>query len=164
MVSKSVSSIEQIFDVDGKTLNQDVLDDYFSEFGNWFVMCKLNHSKISRELCVTRKTIIGGLNKLEELGYIKYDYSGDWEIYISRELLRNGYFELCNNDFLKGELLIFYSYLVNKSEKYGYCIDTFKSKIADDFGKTKVSITKLLNRLYKRGFAERLDNGKLLIK
>ena len=61
------------------------------------------------------------------------------------------------------EKLIFYSYLLDKSKKYGYCIDTFKYKLAEELDKTKVSITKLLNRLYEKGFAERLKDGKLKI-
>lgn len=163
LVAKSISSIEQIWDVNGDELNQDVLDEYFSEFGNWFKMCTLNHTKMAKELHLTRKTIINGLAKLEKLGYIRYNQYCELEIFINKELLKSGYFELYNINQLSGELVVFYSYLVNKGQQYDYCIDTFKYRLAEDLGKTTTAITKLLNRLYRLGFAERLDNGKLLI-
>ena len=39
----------------------------------------------------------------------------------------------------------------------------FKAKIGEQIGKSKIAVTKLLNRLYDIGLAKRLDNGKLLI-
>ena len=75
----------------------------------------------------------------------------------------HGYFELIKNEHLKGDLLIFYSYLLDKSKRYGYCIDPYTYKLAEETGKTETAITKLLNRLYRLGLAERLENGKLKI-
>ena len=106
----------------------------------------------------TRKTVIEGLKHLKELNLI-----GDNWIFLKKELVCGGYFELTRLDILKGELLIFYSFLKDKSARYGYCIDTFKAKIGEQIGKSKIAVTKLLNRLYDIGLAKRLDNGKLLI-
>nr|DAY73205.1 MAG TPA: NinG recombination protein [Caudoviricetes sp.] len=73
------------------------------------------------------------------------------------------YFPLLLESGLKGELLIFYSYLKHKSEYFGGTIDTFKYKLAEEFHTTKIAVTNMLNRLYRKGFAERLENGKLKI-
>lgn len=166
LVSKSVSSIDCIFESDGVTINKDILDCWFNgEQWSWFDLNKINNSKLSRELHITRMTAIKCVSKLEQLRFIKYDFDNDcWLIYINREMLDGGYFELQNIDTIGGDLAIFYSYLRNKGDRYDYVIDTFKSRLADDFGKTTIAITKMLNRLYKLGLAERLQDGKLLIK
>ena len=160
LVAKSISRLESIFDADGQCLNLDELMVQLKDYKKRVAICELNHSKIASELNQTRKTVINGLKHLTELGYI----GKDW-IYINEVLIRHGYFELHHTDILTGELLIFYSYLRDKSAKYNCCIDTFKVKLGEQIGdKSKIAITKYLNRLYKLELAERLDNGKLLIK
>lgn len=159
LVAKSISRLDQIFESNGVTLNTEELVYQIKENNNRLDICNINHSKIATELHQTRKTVIDGMRHLQQLGFI-----GDMWIYVNQYLIENGYFELLHSDILKGELLIFYSYLRDKSAKYGYCIDTYKNMMAECFGKSKVAITKLLNRLYESGLAERLDNGKLLIK
>ena len=114
---------------------------------------KTSNKHLSEILNINRKTVITSMKKIKELRLIEqkdYIFSG-------------GYFELTRLDILKGELLIFYSFLKDKSARYGYCIDTFKAKIGEQIGKSKIAVTKLLNRLYDIGLAKRLDNGKLLI-
>lgn len=134
-----------------------------SNDGELIPLTHLNNSYLSRTLHLSRRTIITGLAKLEKLGYIRHNQYFELEIFVNKELLKSGYFELYNINQLSGELVVFYSYLVNKGQQYDYCIDTFKYRLAEDLGKTTTAITKLLHRLYRLGFAERLDNGKLLI-
>lgn len=165
LVSKSVSSIDCVFESDGVTISKDILDCCFNdEQWSWFDLNKINNSKLSRELNITRMTAISCVSKLEQFRFIKYDYDNDcWMIYVNRELLDCGYFELQKLDVIGGDLVVFYSYLRNKGEKYDYNIDTFKRKMAQDLGKTTIAITRMLQRLYKLGLAKRLDNGKLQI-
>ena len=114
---------------------------------------KTSNKRLSEILNINRKTVVSSMKKIKELRLIEqkdYIFSG-------------GYFELTRLDILKGELLILYSFLKDKSARYGYCIDTFKAKIGEQIGKSKIAVTKLLNRLYDIGLAKRLDNGKLLI-
>lgn len=124
------------------------------------VLCYiLTHSDVAKKriairLRLSRKTVISAFEKINTLRLLENP----------DKIKQHGYFELVHAEILKGELLIFYSYLLNKSEKYKYCIDTYKAAIGKQLGKTKVAITKLLNRLYEVGLAERLDNGKLLLK
>lgn len=158
LVSKSITRLDCIFNIDGLEIDYDNLCMYLEENNNMIDLCELNHSKIAKELGQTRKTVIEGIKHLKELNII-----GDDCIFLTKELISGGYFELTKMDILKGELLIFYSFLKDKSAKYGYCIDTFKSKIGNQIGKSKIAVTKLLNRLYDIGLAKRLDNGKLLI-
>lgn len=163
LVSKSITNYGEFFEQQsGKICKEAVLTCLCSE-GNKIELVEINHSKIARELGVSRPSVISGLRKLENSRYITTDENGNKFIYVNKELLEHGYFELLNQDVLTGDLLIFYSYLVAKSREYGYCIDTYKYKLAEEFGKTQIAITKLLNRLYKVGLASRLPNGKLLI-
>lgn len=112
-----------------------------------------NNKRLSEILNINRKTVISSMKKIKELRLIEqksYIFSG-------------GYFELTKLDILKGDLLIFYSFLKDKSSRYGYCIDTFKAKIGEQTEKSKIAITKLLNRLYEKKLAKRLSDGKLQI-
>lgn len=114
---------------------------------------KTSNKRLSEILNINRITVVSSLKKIKELRLIEQkDY-----------IFSCGYFELTKLDILKGDLLIFYSFLKDKSAKYGYCIDTYKSKIAIELGKTKVAITKMLNRLYAMSLAKRLPNGELKI-
>lgn len=112
----------------------------------------VNNTLISKTFNISRKTVVTAKKKIENFNSLKFE-----------EIVRRGYFELYHTDILKGELLIFYSYLADKARQYGGLIDTYKDRIANDLGKTKVSVTKLLNRLYKLGLAERREDGSLFI-
>lgn len=165
LVSKSVSNTEFIFESDGTTISKASLDFYFNnEQWTWFDLHEINNSKLSIELHIARVTAIKCVSKLKELRLIKYDNDDDCSyIYVNRELLDEGYFELQKLDIIGGDLVVFYSYLKNRGQRYGYCIDTFKNRMAQDLGKTTIAITRMLQRLYKLNLAKRLDNGKLLI-
>lgn len=158
LVAKSILRLEDIYEHEGVTLNTEELVFKLQENRNTIDICDMNRSKIATELNLTRKTVIEGLRHLERLGYI----SGK-RIYVNEELIRHGYFELKRADILKGDLLIFYSYIRDKSAKYDYCIDTYKAILGEQIGKSKIAITKYLNRLYEIGLAKRLENGKLKI-
>lgn len=112
-----------------------------------------NNTQIATVLNLSRKTVVDALKTINKSNWIS-----------NKHIVQGGYFELKHHDLLKGELLIFYSFLLSMSEKYDHCIDTYKAKIGKYIGKEKVAVTKLLNRLYKVELAERLANGKLLIK
>lgn len=159
LVSKSITDCNDLFNSDGLTINKDALydcDDYIE-------LKEMNNSKISRELGITRQSIINAKQKLLDNYYIIFGKHGNAKIFAPQRLFVHGYFELQGIGKLRGDLLVFYSYLLDKSKKYNYCIDTFKYRLAEDLGKTKVSITKLLNRLYEKGYAERLKDGRLKI-
>jgi len=118
-------------------------------------------SAIAKELSMTRITVISAFQKMNSLGIC--DENGLVSDSYEKEFCKNGYFKIAKGRNISGDLLIFYSYLVAKSREYGYCIDTYKYKLAEETGKTETAITKLLNRLYRLGLAERLENGKLQI-
>lgn len=111
-----------------------------------------SRTKIANVLGMTRQTVIASMKEIERANWLQ-----------NNDLLQHGYFELKHAEKLKSELLIFYSYLLDKAKDYEYCLDTRKSKLANVFCKTEIAITKLLHRLYEIGLAQRLDNGKLKI-
>lgn len=158
LISKSLLSLGDFFDSDGSCMDMSSLYESIED-DNWLELCSITNSKIAQELCISRQTVIRCVCRLKRLGYISHD-----KLFVGVVLLRSGYFELHNIDVLNGELLIFYSYIKDKSKKYGGCVDTYKSVLAEQLNTTKVSITKLLNRLYELGFAKRLEDGTLMIK
>lgn len=162
LVAKSIVQIDVVFDTQGQSINMNNLFFYLNANQNKCDLCELNNTQLSKELNITRQTIITSLKHLQEQGYIGIE-QGQKYIYVSRELIKNGYFELSDCDRINGELLIFYSFLIDKSKHYGYCLDTYITKLADLMGKTPISIKKMLHKLYKLGLAKRLDNNRLMI-
>lgn len=157
LVSKSVVLLSEFFDVDGVCYNMSALYESLEE-NQWLELPVINNSKISVELNISRRTVIRSIKSLEEKGLLRHDC-----VFVDKKLLERGYIELIHSDILTGELLIFYSYLKDRSRNYCGVIDTYKDKLAECLCTTKTAITKLLNRLYALKLAKRLKNGKLLV-
>jgi len=170
LVSKSITEYHEVFDKDGCTVNQDALSELLNQKSRIEVR-KINNTQIAKELGITRRSVINATHSLIEKRFISLDCYGEKCVFISKELFEQGYFELIKKEKLKGELLIFYSYLIDKSKRYcyckkkecDYCLDTHRYKLAEEFGTTEDAIKKHLQRLYRLGLAERLENGKLKI-
>lgn len=157
LVSKSITYFSDLFDSDGSCLDVDELY-YAVEEEHWLSLFSISNSRIASELNISRRSVIRCLQSLKDNRYIIDD-----RIFVNKELLEQGYFELHSSDVMTGELLIFYSYIKDKSQLYDGCIDTYKEILAEQLNTTKTAITKLLNRLYTLGKAKRLENGKLLV-
>ena len=157
LVSKSITFMDSVFYSKGSCIDMGDLYDLISE-DNYIDIYPISLRKIAYELNISLQTVVTGMESLRKYRYIRDNY-----IYVNKELLENGYITLYVEKGIKGELLIFYSYIKHRAFKYNGCIDTYKRKMALDLGTTTIAITKLLNRLYKLGLAKRLENGKLLI-
>lgn len=157
LVSKSIPQIEDLFDKDGSTIDTYYLYDYVEEH-NWIDLFAISIRKLAKELNISNQSVINSISKLRLLEYIKDD-----KIYIDKDLISNGYFELQRLDVVSGQVLIFYSYLKDKSLRYGGKIDTYKVKLAEIFGLKIYSIKQYLTKLYSVNLIKRLDDGKLLI-
>ena len=158
LASKSIMNMDNAFAQDGKNLNYDTLG-YIFEDDSYVQMSYFSINTLSSILGISRRCIIDSLNMLKMMRIIDGD-----SILIDRGFIDEGYFELDTESGTKGELLIFYSFLKDKSSRYGCCIDTFKCKLAEQSDKSTISVKKMLNKLYKMGLIERMDDGKLKIK
>lgn len=156
LISKSIFSIEDVFDKEGECLDEEVLSHI--EYGNFVELYKITNSALSKILNMSRRNVIRIHNSLIDKRYIAND-----NIFISKEILEKGFFELYPNNNLSSELLIFYSFLKDKSKYFGGTIDTFKMKLAEEFNTTIISIKKMLNKLYKFNLIRRTENNKLLV-
>lgn len=143
------------------TPNEKIILSYLTRRSFYSQNQPIDKTKIAKKLGLTRQNVTTSIKKLQVLGFC--DDNGTIYNKTMENIVEHGYFELVGQEKLKGELLIFYSYLLQKSKRYRYCIDTYKCKLAEELGKTTTAITKLLNRLYKLDLAKRLDNGKLKI-
>lgn len=158
LASKSITNMDDAFACDGKNLNSDTIE-YIFEDDSYIPLSYFSINTLSSILGISRRCIIDSLNVLKSYGIIEED-----NILIKRSFIDDGFFELDIKSGTKGELLIFFSFLKDKSSRYGYCIDTFKCKLAEQSDKSMVSVKKMLNKLYKTGLIERMDDGKLKIK
>lgn len=127
-----------------------------------FPFPKISIRKMSKEIGVTTNTIFDSIHQLKEQGLLSSD-DIEYQILYIDGIMDKGFFKLQKESGLNGKLLIFYSYIKNKSEKFGGQIDTFKWKLAEELKTTKIAITNMLNRLYKLKLAKRMPNGKLKI-
>lgn len=80
------------------------------------------------------------------------------------ELLEAGYIDIPSNTKLKGRQLTFYGLLKDRGRLYNGVIDTWASKLADIAGINSTNAHKLIVELQKKGFVERMPDGKLKIK
>ena len=127
-----------------------------------FAFPKIPIRKISKELGITNHTVCYSLQLLKECGLLSSDDTNYQILYVDG-IMDKGFFKLQKESGLNGKLLIFYSYIKNKSEQFGGQIDTYKWKLAEELKTTKIAITNMLNRLYKLKLAKRLSNGNLIV-
>lgn len=157
LIYKSITYIDSAFSSDGSELDINVINDTL-ESERYIAMHKISYRKLADELCMSPRSVIDILHDFKFYGIIDGD-----DIHVPVEIVNGGYFPICFRDGLNGKLLIFYSYIKNKSEKFGGQIDTFKWKLAEELKTTKIAITNMLNRLYKLKLAKRLSNGNLIV-
>ena len=157
LISKSVTYISDFFDVDGTCLNVEELYSYL-EVCKYIELFPISTRRLAEVLHITHPTVINGLKKMRKLGYIQNS-----DIFVDKEYLEYGFFELHRYDILTGQVLIFYSFIKDKARLYGGCIDTFRIKLAELFDVAIYSINQYLAKLYKLNLIKRLDNNKLLV-
>lgn len=157
LIYKSITIIDCVFTTDGECLDLDILNDALS-YGEKIDLYQISFRKLSAELNLTLQTTYSSVQRLKSLSLID-----DELITVPKSVINGSYFEIDTGIKIKGELLIFYSFLKNKADYFGGYIDSFKYRIAEEMCITKIAVTKLLNRLYKLKLAKRMPNGKLKI-
>ena len=94
----------------------------------------------------------------------KYHLVGMSIIICPLQLLESGYIDIPSDTKLKGRQLTFYGLLKDRSRLYNGVIDTWASKLAEIAGIEDTNAHKLIAELQKKGYVERLANGKLRVK
>ena len=153
LIYKSLALIEGVYSPDGG-LEANNISFCMDDCGT-IPISPISNSEISKNLYISRKTVVKCIDHIRCLGYIS-----DGRIIARYEDISKGYFSLALDKGISGDLMVFYSYLYNKAKKY-YEIDTYSCRLAAIFGKSKLCISNYLHRLYELGLAARLVNGKL---
>lgn len=115
--------------------------------------------EMAREMGIARNTLKKALNRFKKIKLITNE-----GIACHKELFDSGYMELPNIPEVKGQLLLFYTFLEYRSRFFGGTLDTYTYKLAELTGFSKRSITNMLCRLHACGLVDRLPDGKLKIK
>lgn len=146
LVSKSIAIIDGMFSVDGK-LNVDVMNELISDVP-FQMMATFTIDELSKNTGISKSAISLCKKRLIDVGLMKGDM-----IKITSDIVNGGYFPLLAMDRLKGELLIFYSFLKSVSANYKYIINLNKYNIAVNYGWTdkSLSIKQLVFRLRNMG-------------
>ena len=146
LVSKSIAIIDGVFSVDGK-LNVDVMNELISNAPFQF-MATFTIDEVSKNTGISKSAVSLCKKRLIDAGLMKGEL-----IKITSDIVNGGYFPLLAMGRLKGELLIFYSFLKSVSANYKYIINLNKYNIAVNYGWTdkSLSIKQLVFRLKNMG-------------
>lgn len=156
LVSKSIMQNHEVFDKDGAFVNKNALALMLAD-GNRVPIYNISITKLAEELEISKKTAITSIAALKSKKYIQDDM-----IFVNTELVDNGYFELRYMKGLSGITLIFYSFLVDRSNIDGYITLTRKQMAGMLDVKIK-SIDQYLAKLSELDLIERIDNFKLKV-
>lgn len=115
--------------------------------------------EMSKELEIARNTLKKILNRFREIRLIENN-----TIVCHKDLFDSGYITLPTNLDIKGQLLLFYTFLEFRSRPFRGIIDTYVSRLKELTGFEEGSIYHMLHRLHKKGLVERLPDGRLKIK
>lgn len=114
---------------------------------------------LAKKLHMSESTIREIIHSLRD----KHIIEGD-SVKCSVGLVESGYYVLPINTGLKSTQLAFYAFLKDRSNSYHGTIDTWARRLSELFGISKKHVYSLFVILHRKGFAERLENGKLKIK
>lgn len=115
---------------------------------------------ISKRTGVSQPTVSRAIKKLCELGYLDFEKKLVYHQYI----YTNGYFELVENVKLSGELLIFYSWLIDIKGD-GHIIFASRDKLASLYHVQMQDVRDYIKRLKELDLVERdKRNNQLIIK
>lgn len=115
--------------------------------------------EMSRELDIARNTLKKILNRFKEIRLIENN-----TIVCHKDLFDSGYITLPTNLDIKGQLLLFYTFLEYRSRSFGGIIDTYVSRLTELTGFSENCIYNMLYKLHKKEFVERLPDGRLKVK
>lgn len=155
LIYKSLALIDGVYSPEGELDANNIMFG-IDDSGN-IPINDIGNSTISKDLNISRKTVINSVAHLRSCGYI----SGN-RIAIKHDDISKGFFRIIFGKGLSGDLMVFYSYLYNKSRKY-HEIDTYSSRFAAIFGKSKLCISNYLHRLSDLRLIGRLPNGRLVV-
>ena len=127
-----------------------------NEFLEYF---PLKPTQLAKKVEMTLPSIRKAMQTLSQKHYIILDM-----IKCPVKLLEGGYLKLPDNTNLKGLQLVFYAYIREKAHYFNGSIDTWAYKLAEVFHTSTNNIYYAIHELHRKGFVERLSNGRLSVK
>lgn len=152
LLSQSLMQYKDLFGAEGCCINQEDILDYIQDRHVAFPEIKVR--KFSKDLGISTNTFYKSLNVMEDIGIIHRD-----KLRVTREIIRNGYFDVFDIEGLSTCNSIFFLWLRSMSQKYNYTINTTSKKLAEKFNTTKNNIRVMLHELSQKGLVERIKNS-----
>lgn len=164
LLERSIMSNGEIFDCEGtfdivnaREFIEDMTDGGYYNIDMPYFTTKW----LSGKTGISQQHVRMIIKDLDRLGYINID---DCSISCPVDVLNKGFLKLDVNTGLKGWLLIDYHFMKERALRYGGKIDTYGSRLAELMHTTQWCVFKTIEKLKKKGFVERLSDGRLLIK
>lgn len=118
-------------------------------------------SYLSKQTGMTPQNVRLTLKRLDEQGLIGVRQES---ICCPLGLLDEGFIKIPTGTKLKGWQLIDYAFMKHRATNYNNTIDTWAINLCKMLHTTQDNVYKTIERLKAKGYAQRLPNGKLLIK
>ena len=115
--------------------------------------------EMANEMGIARNTLKKTLNKFKEIRLITYE-----GIICHKDLFDEGYMTLPTNLGIRGQLLLFYTFLEYRSRSFNGTLDTWVSRLVELTGFNEGTVYNMLHKLHERGLTQRLPDGKLKVK
>lgn len=154
LLSQSILRTGGAFDKDGISIDYVELL-YLRGDEKELDLCDFKVTKLATQLNLSRQNVYDCISFLQEKGYMYDD-----KIYCPDEIVSHGYFELKTETGLSKQMLIFYSWLVERGKDYNNLVDTYIFRLAKLFNTNDNNIKALIHRLSEKGFVRRVRDGK----
>lgn len=148
------------------------------DFGDGYIEFKKpKYSLLSEQTNISYRSLVGKdgvISSLIDKGLIRKRF-GNLELYTEKDIVKGGYFQLFVESKLKEKQLLFFTFLCERLRFFNQkqyrltnnpkwldnkALDTWASRLANDFGTTKKSVQKLMEKLQEKNYIKRAKNNK----
>lgn len=132
--------------------------DYLSNNEEKIPYYPLSPKELMDKTEMTFPTVKKAVTILKTKGYIEEEC-----IRCPIELLQKGYLKIPKGSRLKGRQLVFYGFLLDRSNRHGSTLDTWAYRFKNLCGVDTDDAYFMIHQLKNKGLLERLKNGKLKV-
>ena len=153
-------------DLDMRAVRGHIHDEFLTSGSECLDLPKINQSRLAKSVGMTRDAVIKILKRLQRKSFMGSDF-----VVCPIELIDGGYMQLPvllentpDEKKLTSQQRVFYGFLKDRAIPYRGIIDTWASRLSKLFGTSQQNIYYMMSVLERKGYLERLPDGRLKIK
>lgn len=180
LLNYAITRQDCVFDADGNLDMEFVHDAIDISDDETLELPRVSYSKIANKCGISERSLKGRdgiIASLMSKGLLEMPYIDYWKIVAPKDLIDGGYMVLPSETGLKELQLVFWAFICERLKHYNQNqarksndsrwlgnkrIDTWASKLAQDFGVKTKDVQNLIHKLAKKNFVKRSEDGKYL--